>query len=225
MNKQNISAIGISLVLVAFATLTALFSISTALIILIGGIFALSVFINPFIGFLAFILLIFIRPQEFMPGLEKLHIVQLVAILTLLAHFTRKIFERENISILLSRQHLMMLILLFIIPLSHISNFHFESTWESFSEFLTTFLLFFIIVDVIDSEKKLHLTVSVMILAVITLSINSIVQFHRGFDFLGNPLVADRVRWVGVFENPNDFALLVVSFVPFVPCGPETVSV
>jgi putative inorganic carbon (HCO3(-)) transporter len=216
MIKKNTYIFAALILIVIVSILIAFISIQISLIFFGGCALAFIVFHNPFIGFLIFIWILYIRPQDFIPGLGRIHITLITAILILLVYFSRSIIRRDKISILLSRQHILMLMLLLIIPASHLSNLHINEAWQGFNEFLTIFLLFYIIVSFVDNYRKLLWTIVVLVLSTLALSINGIIQFHRGFDLLGNPLVASRIRWIGAFENPNDLALLINSFFPFV---------
>ena len=216
MHNRNVIILAAFIFIAISAILLALISLKIALLFFFGSIFALAVLINPFTGFLVLILFLFIRPQEFLPGLEKLHIVLVLAVMIILSHMFSYIIRREKIKAFASRQHYLMLALLLIVPISHLSNLDLNAAWEGFNSFLTTFLLFIIIVDIVNDERKLRWTIITIVASTVALAINGIIQYHRGYDLLGNPLVMDRIRWVGAFENPNDLALIFNSLLPFV---------
>ena len=52
------------------------------------------------------------------------------------------------------------------------------------------------------------------------ISINGIIMYFRGTGLAGTiPVAGTRVRWIGIFGDPNDYALAINSFFPFILVG------
>jgi O-antigen ligase len=216
MKKSRVYVILLSVFLAIVASLVALISVPAAVGLVLGMGVAIAVFYKPFSGLIIYIILLFIRPQEFIPQLAKLRIMLILATIILLTFFIHKIFRKEKISFLPTRQHFIMLLLLLIVPVSNIVNFRLSNAWNGFNEFLTYFLLFFIITNIVDSFDKLKKVSWTILVGTILISMNGLIMAFRGVDLIGNESVQGRIRWIGIFGDPNDFALMINSFLPFV---------
>jgi putative inorganic carbon (HCO3(-)) transporter len=205
-------------VLIAVITVSlALLSLPLALLasgaVTVGAI----VFFKPFFGLLLYIILLYVRPQDFMPALEKMRIMLVLAVVIIFSFFTHNIFRKKAINLVSPRQSALMIVMLLIVPLSNLSNMQFMAAWEGFNEFLTVFLLFLIILNITDDARKLRTVCWTLVLCTFALSANGILQHFRGSDLIGNePTANGRIRWIGIFGDPNDLALLINSFFPFV---------
>lgn len=216
MKARKPLIVALFLILAAASASLALFSVTLAIALIAGLVVIAAVFINPFYGIILYVILLYIRPQEFIPSLAKMRIILVVAVIVLTFYLIHKIFRKERIGFFTTRQHKLMFLLLLLVPVSNLANLRLAAAWEGFTEFLKFFLLFFIIVNIADDLGKFVKTAKILVISTLLLAVNGIVQHYRGVDLLGNPLVANRIRWVGVFGNPNDLALVINSLFPFV---------
>lgn len=200
-----------ALIAVIAASLT-LLSLPVALIIITGCTIAILVFFTPFYGLLLYIFLLYFRPQDFIPALGKLRIMLILAVFVIVSLLTNKILRKKPIGIFTMRQNVFMFILLVLVPISDLVNGKVDTAWESLNDFLTLFLTFFIIVEI--TSDKVRVLFKVIACAAVLLAINGLIQHFRGIDFFGQEPVHDRIRWIGIFSDPNDFALLLVSSMP-----------
>jgi len=176
--------------------------------VVVGVALLFAIFINPYIGLILYVILLFLRPQDFIPALSPLRIMLYLAMVVLLFFLVRKVFNRERIEVFSTRQNILMFVLLLIVPLSDLSNLRVVGAWESFNSFLTLMFPFFLIVSITGRKYKIlywSLTFTCLFLAV-----NGIIQHYNGVDLFGLPPMNDRIKWVGIFGDPNDFALLHV---------------
>jgi putative inorganic carbon (HCO3(-)) transporter len=204
-------------VLIAISS-TALLFLSTP--IAVGFVLALIVvalvFFRPFSGLIIYILIVFIIPQNIFMSLIKYRLNLTMAVIVLTIFFTHKLLRRERISFLDTRQQNLMLLLLLAVPLSNLSNMHFRAAWDGVNYFLTVFLLFFIIVNLSDNFRRFQVCCWTIVTCTTLLVINGIIQGLRGIDLVGiPPLEGNRIRYFSHFGDPNDFALLVNTFFPF----------
>ena len=217
MKNRELVIVGLFILIAVIAASLVLLSLPLAL--LISGAFTVGmiVFFKPFFGLLLYIILLYARPQDFMPALEKMRIMLVLAIVIIFSFFTHNIFRKSKISLLSPRQSILMIALLLVVPLSNLANMQFMAAWEGFNEFLTVFLLFLIILNITDDAGKLRTVCWTLVLCTFALSVNGILQHFRGYDLIGNePTLDGRIRWIGIFGDPNDLALLIISFFPFV---------
>ena len=217
MKNRELVIVGLFILIAVIAASTALLSLPLALIISGAVTVATIVFFKPFYGLLLYIILLYVRPQDFMPALEKMRIMLVLAIVIIFSFFTHNIFRKRKISFFSPRQSILMIVMLLVVLLSNLVNMQFMAAWEGFNKFLTLFLLFFMIVNITDSFRKIRTLAWTLVVCTTIICINGIIQHFRGFDLIGNiPAANNRIHWIGIFGDPNDFALLINSFFPFV---------
>jgi O-antigen ligase len=209
----------IVIIFIALATILsglALIEIQYALIFAAVIILFMLLFFKRFLGLLLYLVLLFIRPQDFIPALAQLRVVMALAIIILLFYIVRNMLERKEIHVFSTRQHTLMFILLMLVPTSLIINGRLSGIFEATQEFLTVYLLFFIMVNIPNSYKEFRTICWTLFACTSIIAANGIVQHFRGIDLVGQTPIAGRVRWIGLFADPNDMALLIGTFFPFV---------
>ena len=216
MQRQNFIVLISVICIVITLILTSFVSTRVSLILLTGIILAAFIFFKPFYGVLFYIILLYVRPQDFVPILEKLRIMLILAIIIMLSFLIKKMLQREKISIFHARQEILMFSLLIIVPLSNLANFRGSDAWAGFNEFLTLFIPFFLIINLVENFDKLRKISWTLVICTAIMSMNGIVQHFRGIDLIGNEPIVGRIRWIGIFGDPNDFALAMNTFIPFV---------
>lgn len=213
--KETIIIAGFGLMTILVAGL-ALLSLKIALVAVVGMTTALIIFFKPFYGLIIYLVLLYIRPQDFVPALERMRIMLILAAVILVIFFIHQTVRRARISIFGTRQNILMFLLLAIVPVSDIVNGRFAESWDGLNEFLTVFLLFFLIVNIVDDEDKFRKVCWVLVSLTVLISINGIIMHFRGTGLAGStPVEGTRVRWIGIFGDPNDYALVINSFFPF----------
>jgi len=214
MGKKNFLIIFLLVIVVISISMLALKSILLASIGLIVLVLLLTIFIYPYFGLILYIVLLYIRPQDFLPALAPFRIMLSLAILVLLFFLVKTIFNRDKIEVIPTAQNVLMFALLLVVPLSDISNFRITDAWDSLNTFLTLLLPFFLIVSITgDKYKLLYWCIT---FAGLFLAINGIIQHYNGVDLFGVTPMSGRIEWVGIFSDPNDFALLLVSSLPII---------
>jgi len=200
--------IAAALILIGF------FSVPLALAVGGGLVTALVVFFDPFKGMIIYVFIIIFRPQDFIPELANVRVALIMAIIILVFFLTHKVLKRESIRFLATRQNLLMILMLIIVPVSVLVNSGMKSAWEQFNEFLTIFFLFFMVSNVTEDFERLKKLITVLVVCVALISLNGLLQHFRGYDIIGRTPILGRIRWVGIFGDPNDLALLINSFFP-----------
>jgi len=111
------------------------------------------------------------------------------------------------------------------ILMSHIAHTYFGGLTDSFSRFLPTFILFFLLLNGINTERKFKVAVWLIILLIVILVPQGIYQLEHGYGWAGQRITRQfepdgsfiyRINWIGIFNDPNDLALLFVVAVGFV---------
>lgn len=216
MAHQRAAVFSVLIVLALVASALALISVSYALIFGAAILAIVIFFIKPFYGLLLYLALLYIRPQDFIPELGRLRIILILAIIIILFYFIHKIARREEIHVFSTRQHVLMFMLLLLVPISQLANMQVTKAWGASQEFLTLFLLFFILVNIPSDFKEFRTICWMLFTCTTIIAADGIIQHFRGIDLVGQTPVAGRIRWIGVFADPNEMALLIDSFFPFV---------
>lgn len=167
-----------------------------------------------FITLLLYIFVTYIRPQEWVPAVYGWQLVNNLAILT--AFLVALQAMQTKRLILSAPQNLLLLGFLATIVLSHLSHTYFWGAYDSFIAFSKIVIMFFLFVNVLDSEKKLKISLWLIILLTVVIAIQGIEQFKTGFGWAGQPLSNEgRICWVGTFNDANDLALALVMAIGF----------
>jgi O-antigen ligase len=216
MAHQRAAVFSVLIVLALVASALTLISVSYALIFGAAILAIVIFFIKPFYGLLLYLALLYTRPQDFIPELGRLRIILVLAIIIILFYFIHKIARREEIHVFSTRQHALMFMLLLLVPISQIANFRVAKAWEATQDFLTLFLLFFILVNIPKDFKEFRTICWMLFTCTTFIAADGIIQHFRGVDLIGQRLIAGRTQWIGLFGDPNQLALLIDSFFPFV---------
>lgn len=167
---------------------------------------------------------LFLRPSELVPGLSSLPIYAIVILAALavsLPHLSRKLQLKDLIA---NPINLCVVGLVFAVPLSHLRHLDFWSARYSFSDFGKTALYFLLFVSVIRTEKRLEQFLRVLLILLGVMTSLSLLQ-HHGLIYLpqldpvaqsaidgksGEQITVERTRGTGIFNDPNDYAMILV---------------
>ncbi len=218
MKKRGLLIFIAAVVYTALSVLAMLASSALGVGMVLGLIIVLTVFFRNFYGLILYILMMYIMPHYYVETLQHIHIMLLLAITILLIFFIHKIFRRERIDMISSRHTLLIFILLILVYFSNISNLYFAAAWAGFREFLTVFFLFFFIVSLIETFEEFRMTCTIIIICTVLIAINGLIMAFRGYGLMGNIPIEGRIVWTkgSHFGDPNDFALAIISFFPFI---------
>ena len=197
------------------ATLALLYSVKAGLALFAGGILVAVVFFKPFWGLLLYLAMLYLRPQEFVRSLQNKPIMLLLAILVLLTLIIHSAIQKRRLLALDLRQGIFMIAFFAIIILSQLQRFYIGGARIAFDTFLPVFLLFFMIVNLVSSFAEMKRTYNLLLVMTIFLAANGILQYHRGIDIAGQDMFDGRIRWIGIFADPNDLGLTILAFTPF----------
>ena len=163
-----------------------------------------------YLWLVAFTALLFFRPQDQIPGLEILHLAELTAIAGLAAMAVRRL--GKGLPVVHVNPDLVGVIALGGIIILSVPF----SIWPGGSAHVFTdiyvkiILIFALMMSAITSPKRIQQMTWVMIIASAYVGGRAIFDYVRGV----NLVEGDRVRGAigGMFENPNDLALNLVTF-------------
>lgn len=164
-----------------------------------------------------FTVLLFLRPMDFIPGLEGLQLLDTVGLAGILLVSNRLQRGPQNI-----------LILGFLSAglLSHAVHGYFAGFQETFGLLAKIAVLYLMVSNVLDSPNRFRAYLIFLCVLCVILAVNSIGQVKNGISYFGNiqplkiPILNEegeltgkfdiRIRGVGIFNDPNDLGQMLV---------------
>ena len=169
-------------------------------------------------GLFLFSIILYLRPYEMFPALSSLTSMAFyTGLATLIIYSITQIILEGNLTAR-PREINLALLLGFAAILSIPLAIDPAEAWKNFSEILVKALLIFIvIVNVVRTERRLHLLILLALAVSVYLSFNAIQDYQSGVFRIGkevhdNLRIAGRIK--GLFENSNDLALHLVTMAP-----------
>ena len=169
-----------------------------------------------FFGVLILIFLQVIRPQDFVPGLLYLPLVQY----SMLFFLTLLLFSPIEKRPLRTPQDKFVGVFFIATILSTFTVFWISYMFEVFLYAMKAGLIYFFVIIAVLDEGKLKGAIWTMVVLMAVVGLMGIMQFH-GYDITGAGMgwaptkQAWQIKGIGNFDNPNDLAYSVVFVVPF----------
>jgi len=165
-----------------------------------------------FAGLFLFTFVLYFRPYEIFPTLTWLSSIAFwIATFTLIVFIPTQLGLEGNITSR-PREVNLILLLVFTALLSIPFALDRSAAWGSFVEFLKVIAMFIVLVNVVRTEKRLKALLLLVLAASMIVSVAAVNDY-----WLGNlALEGKRIEGVigGLFSNPNDLALHLVTVVP-----------
>ncbi len=154
-----------------------------------------------------FLLVLYSSIARQFPALDAVRPAQIVASLALLALIIEKALTWQHFEMIWPESYL----LLTFVGVAGLSVFN--AMWvpwalQSFADLAKMAAIFFLIVNVVDQERRLRLTVWVMVLGGLFPALGALRFYQQGI------MVEGRARWLGLFANPNELGYGLVVLVP-----------
>jgi O-antigen ligase len=163
-----------------------------------------------YLWMLAFTALLFFRPQDQIPGLQVLHLAELTAIAGLAAMAVRRLGAGLSAA-KVNTEMIGVIVLGAVIVLTIPFSFWPGGSAHVFSDiYVKIILIFALMMSTLTSPKRLRQMTWLMIVASTYIAGRAVIDYMRGV----NLVEGDRVRAAvgGMFQNPNDLALNLVTF-------------
>lgn len=173
-----------------------------------------------------YISLYYIRPFEWVPGLVGTPIFLWLGVISILALLFA--WGSGKIRIFRYKTDVMMVGFVAAIVLSHLSHGYFGGAIDGVRDFLPAIVGYFLVAHALDSEKKIKGFVFLLTGLTVFLAYQAWLQSVHGiawggmepliqyqYDGDGERIGLPRVRWFGMFNDPNDLGLALVLPVPF----------
>ncbi len=165
-----------------------------------------------YFGLFAFTFFVFFRPYELLPSLSWLSRGALVLAILTLAVFIPTQLGLENKITVWPREVKLALALLLAGALSIPLALDPAHAFQSWIEFFKVVVIFVVMVNVIRTEKRLRSLLVLVLVASCLLSIAALLDYAQGNLALQGRRIAGLIG--GLFSNPNDLALHLVTMFP-----------
>ncbi len=165
-----------------------------------------------FAGLYVFTFLVYFRPYELFPSLSWMSKSALVAALATLAVFVPTQLGLENRLTAKPREVKLAFLLLLTGILSVPFALEPARALQSFIEFCKVILMFIVMVNVLRTEKRLRALILLVLFSSCVLSVAAFTDYLRGHLALEGRRIAGLIG--GLFSNPNDLALHLVTMIP-----------
>ncbi len=173
--------------------------------------------------FLALNAILLVRPQEWIPGLQLPFYEILILCCVLVT--VGPVFEQVNSRSLASNPISLCVLGVFAgIVLSHVAHSWLEGARTTGIPFLKVVLYYFLLVGVARSPWRLRVAMGGLVLCISLVTFLAVLQYHDVIDIAGWDVTLDgrfdketgdlvfdrRMVGVGIFNDPNDLALILV---------------
>ena len=165
-----------------------------------------------YLGLFVFTFLVYFRPYELFPSFAWLSRSALIVAIITLAIFIPTQLGLENS--ITARPREVKLVLAFLVVGLFSVPLALEPTraLQSFVEFFKVIVMFIVMVNVVRTEKRLQRLILLVLLASCVLSVAALNDYAHGNLVLQGRRIAGLIG--GLFSNPNDLALHLVTMIP-----------
>ena len=165
-------------------------------------------------GLLIFTVLLFFRPQDQLPGLQNSHVSDIAAVTGLCALFARNL-SRGRPLVRMTPELLGVLAFGLVIVLTIPTSIWPTGAFNVFRNlYLPIVLIYLLMANTLTSPKRIERIAWVIVLAFGAVAARVLVDyFVRG---IGSGEGRAQAPFGGFFQNPNDLALNIVTFLPLV---------
>jgi putative inorganic carbon (HCO3(-)) transporter len=165
-----------------------------------------------YLGLFVFTLLVYFRPYELFPSLAWLSRSALIVAIVTLAVFIPTQLGLENRITAKPREIKLVLALLLAGLLSIPFALEPLRAFQSLIEFLKVVVMFVVLVNVVRTEGRLRGLILLVLFASCVLSVAALSDYVQGNLVLQGKRIAGLIG--GLFSNPNDLALHLVTMIP-----------
>jgi O-antigen ligase len=199
-------------------------SVDMAVALAVIAVVFTLLFVEPFVGLICFVLFLFTRPQEFIPGLKGLPLMLIVGSAVFASIFVRQGLQARRAPVLLRLPQDYFLLWFFVaIVISHLAHLDVPSALSAVKEFAVVIVLYYLVRNLVISESRLRIFMTVLVLSCVLLAVTGLVQHFTGRplkEYVDPNRLADvmnhgRVIALGATEDPNILGLTLLVVLPF----------
>ena len=176
---------------------------------------------------IVYVLVLYIRPQEWVPGMQNWSVMTPVVGLAMLATLVE--LAKNQWRFKDAPQNWLVLGFFVAVVVSNMFSFampfYRKGTVLALTEFWKIVVLYFLISINLTTPKRIRGFMVAIIIGCLFMAVHGILQIHTGAGFGGQEPIRNwienstRIQAFGFFEDPNDLALALVVALPFVISG------
>jgi len=205
--------VGVCVLAFAFAMLT-LRSTTMAAAGTVGIVGIILLFVEPFIGLVNYLILLFIRPQDFVPGLVGKPIMLLLGMGTAVIVILHKAVVKRHLTIAKAPHNVFILWFYAAIVVSKLATLNLGGAVSATMDWVSVLVMYLLITNLVTSQARFRFVFKLVCLLTLALAVQGIVQSITGFGLGGKESYKGRVQAIGIFSDPNDLALLINCMFP-----------
>ncbi len=165
---------------------------------------------KPFFYLLAYIVMLYVRPHDYVPALTGLPILPALLATSFVLWLAR---QPKNWA---APQFRLVPAQTFFMAVSVIASGWFMGGINVITDFTPVVLLFFMIATSVDSLQRLKDYFTVMGLVMLVIALHSIDQADKGIGWTGAKMINERVAYLGFLADPNDLSMAFLMNLPMV---------
>ncbi|WP_457673022.1 O-antigen ligase family protein [Thiolapillus sp.] len=162
-----------------------------------------------FILLTIYVAMIFIRPQEWIPSMTGWPIIPVLV----LSAFMFWLFS-ANKALNAPQFYLLGALMLFSPLTVALAGEGLSATMETIVELAPLYLTFLLIASTSLSRSRIHVMMWLMVAGAVLMSVHGIQQKLTGAGWTGEVPILGRMRYIGIFNDPNDVGLSLVTALP-----------
>src|SRR5215468_10988571 len=165
-----------------------------------------------FAGLFLFCLVLYVRPYEFFPQVPLLQNIALILALATLAVYVPTQLALEGKLTIRPREMKLLTALLVIALLSIPLALDPMMAWNGFIDYFKVVLMFLVLINVVRTQGRLRLLFLLVLIVSCVLAAGAVNDYMAGRLDLGGRRIKGMIG--GMFDNPNDLALHLVTIIP-----------
>jgi O-antigen ligase len=165
-----------------------------------------------FYGLLAFMVVLFFRPQDSLPFLEPLHLADLAAAFAVLALVMGRLNRRAAVSRITGELSSVLALAGLMIVTAPFSIWPGGAIATFTDLYGKVIIIFSLMLNTVTTRERFTQLVSVVVLGTSYIGMRAVADYARGVNVYEDGRVGGAVG--GLFGNPNDMALNLVTFLP-----------
>lgn len=164
--------------------------------------------LQPLFFLLAYLVVLYLRPHEYIPSLESVPILPLFLVLSTVLWMAR---QPKNLS---APQFKLLPVQTFVMAWSVLLSGWPGGFVAVLADFSPAVLLFFMLATSLDTVTRMRQMFTVLSLVMLVIALHSIDQIDKGIGWTGAQLINDRVAYLGFLSDPNDLSMAFLMVLP-----------
>jgi O-antigen ligase len=165
-----------------------------------------------YLGLLAFTAVLLLRPQDQIPGLSVLHLAEICAVVGIAPMILHRIARRQHVFRVTPETSGMVLFGIAMVATAPFSIWPGGALDVFIGSYLKILIVFVLMMNTLTTPRRLEQITWLILACCGYISTLAVVNYARGTNLVEDNRLAGPVS--GIFGNPNDLALNMVTFLP-----------